>query len=74
MNRPLSRTYTHRRKNYVSSYDQARVTALALGLAVAFSCAEFAAPQRAIASSDEQEAGAQQAEQTMEQKYKTFRF
>lgn len=48
------------------------VTALALGLAVAFSCAEFAAPQRAIASSDEQEAGAQQAEQTMEQKYKNI--
>ncbi|MGE0127034.1 MAG: c-type cytochrome [Blastocatellales bacterium] len=52
------------------------VTALAFGLALAFSCAEFVSPQRAIASptasSDEQEANAQAAEQTMEQKYKNI--
>ncbi len=48
------------------------VTALALLLAVAFSLAELMPPQRAIASSDEQEASAQATEQTMEQHYKNI--
>lgn len=48
------------------------VTALALGLALAFSFAELTSSQRAIASSDEQEANNQSAEQTMEQKYKNI--
>jgi len=48
------------------------VTALALLLALAFSLAEFMPAPRAIASSDEQEATAQAAEQTMEQKYKNI--
>jgi len=48
------------------------VTALAFGLALAFSFAELTSAPRAIASSDEQEANNQSAEQTMEQKYKNI--
>ncbi len=52
------------------------VTALAFLLALAFSLAEFVSPQRAVASSvalfDEQEASAQAAVETMEQKYKNI--
>ena len=46
--------------------------ALAFGLALAFSFSDLRSPQRAIAASDEQEAGNQPAEQTMEQKYKNI--
>src|SRR5215475_3503739 len=52
------------------------VTALAVGLALAFSFSDLMSPQRALATADErgdeQEANNQSAEQTMEQKYKNI--
>ncbi len=48
------------------------VTALALGLALAFSFSDSMSPRRAVASPYGQEAGNQPAEQTMEQKYKNI--
>ena len=48
-------------------------TALALGLALAFSFSDSMSSRRVVASPYGQEAVNQPAEQTMEQKYKTFR-
>ena len=47
-------------------------TALALGLALAFSFSDLMSPRRAVASPNGQEAGNQSAEQAMEQKYKNI--
>jgi photosynthetic reaction center cytochrome c subunit len=48
------------------------VAALGVGLALAFSFSDLMSPNRAFATSDEQEANNKSAEQTMEQRYKNI--
>jgi hypothetical protein len=48
------------------------VAALAFGIALAFSFSDSMSPRRVVAATDEQEAGNQPAEQTMEQRYKNI--
>src|SRR5262245_52854963 len=69
---PPLRTLNQRRKSMIQATVKRGVSALALGLALAYSFSDLISPRRALASPYGQEAPAQAAEQTMEQKYKNI--